>query len=164
MKVEPINRRQRGSGFPAALAAGLVVCLIVAGVVVLMSRHSTAPQRAAQSVKLPFGPTEQAYAPNIDFSRIKLAKAENFLGEQFTYVQFTVTNAGTQDVHGLSIQLEFYDPFKQTILKDNEQLIGPNDPPLHPKEDRGLQITMGGIPAEWNHEDPGFRVTGLALK
>ncbi|HTU34845.1 MAG TPA: hypothetical protein VMF66_13675 [Candidatus Acidoferrum sp.] len=164
MQLGLANRRQRGGAFPAALVAGLVICLIVAGAVVLMSRHSTAPKRAAQNVKFPLGPTEQAYAPNIHFTKIKLAKAENFLGEEFTYVQFTVTNAGTQDIHGLSIQLEFYDPFKQAILKDSEQLIGLNDPPLHPREERGLQITLGGIPAEWNHADPAFRVTGLVLK
>lgn len=164
MKVEPTKRDQRGGAFPAALAAGLVICLIVAGAVVLMSRRSSAPKKAAQKVTFPFGATEQAYAPNIHFSKIKLAKAQNFLGEEFTYVQFSVTNAGTQDVHGLSIQLEFYDPFKQVILKDKEQLIGPNDSPLHPKEERGLQITLGGLPAEWNHADPIFRVTGLALQ
>lgn len=164
MKFESVARRERGAGFPAAFIAGIIVCLIVAGIVVLMSHHSTAPQRAAKAKKLPFGPAEQAYAPNLHFTKIKLAKAENFLGEEFTYVQFTVTNAGTQTVQGLGIQLEFYDPFKQVVLKDTEQLIGPNDPPLRPTEERGLQITLGGIPAEWNHQDPVFRVTGLALK
>ncbi len=164
MRVELARRRQRGAGFPAAFIAGIIICLIVAAIVVLVSRHSTAPQRTAQTVKLQFGPAERAYAPNIHFTNIKLAKSENFLGEQFTYVQFTVTNAGTETIHGLSIELDFYDPFKQVILKNDEQLIGPNDPPLRPTEERGLQITMGGIPAEWNHEKPVFHVTGLLLK
>jgi hypothetical protein len=164
MQFKVATRREKGGGFPAAFAAGIVVCLIIAGAVVLMSNHSHAPQRAGKAMRFPFGPTEQAYAPNLHFTKIKLAKAENFLGEQFTYVQFTVTNAGTQTVQGLSIELDFYDPFKQVVLKDNEQLIGPNDPPLRPTEERGLQITLGGIPAEWNHEDPVFHVTGLGLK
>lgn len=154
----------RGSGFPAAFAIGVVICLIIAGAVVLVSRHSSAPQRAAQVVKFPFGPAEQAYAPNIHFTKIKLARAENFLGEEFTYVQVTVINAGTQTVDGLSINLEFSDPFKQVILRDSEQLVRTTDPPLKPGEQRGLQITIGGIPAEWNHENPVFKVTGLILK
>src|SRR6185437_3866756 len=108
MLAEPSNPNQRGGVLPAALIAGLVICVIVAGAIVLMSRHTSAPQHAAtQNVKLPFGPAERAYTPNIHFTKIKLAKAENFLGEEFTYVQFSVTNAGTQDIHGLSIQLEF---------------------------------------------------------
>lgn len=164
MQFKVATRCERGSGFPVAFVVGIVVCLIIAGAIVLMSRHSSAPERAAKTVKFPFGPTEQAYAPNLQFTKIKLAKAENFLGEQFTYVQFTVTNAGTQTVQGLSIELDFYDPFRQVVLKDTEQLVGPNDPPLRPTEQRGLQITLGGIPAEWNHEVPVFHVKGLALK
>lgn len=157
-------RRQRGSGFPAAFAAGLVVCLVLAGAVVLISRHARKPQQAAHAAKLPFGPAEQAYAPNIHFTHIKLARAENFLGEEFTYVQVTISNAGSQTVHGLAIRLEFYDPFKQVILRDDEQLVKPSDPPLRPGEQRGLQITLGSIPAEWNHQDPLFHVAGLVLQ
>lgn len=164
MRFNVARPTDKGSGFPAAFAAGVVLCLIVAGVFVLMSRHSSAPQHTAQVVKLPFGPAEQAYAPNLHFTKIKLAKAENFLGEQFTYVQFTVTNAGTQTVQGLSIELDFYDPFKQVVLKDTERLIGPNDMPLRPTEERGLQITIGAIPPQWNYQDPVFHVTGLVLK
>lgn len=158
------RRTERGAGFPAAFAAGIVVCLIVAGIVVLMSRHSSAPQRAAQTVKLPFGPAEQTYAGNLQFTNIKLAKAQNFLGEEFTYVQFTVTNKGPRTVQGLGIELDFYDPFKQVVLKDSERLVGPNDVPLRPTEQRGLQITLGSIPPQWNYQVPVFHVTGLELK
>lgn len=164
MQVKVACRPERGSGFPAAFAAGIVFCLIVAGIIVLMSRHSSAPQRAAQTVKFPFGPTEQAYARNLQFTNIKLARAENFIGEQFTYVQFTVTNTGKQTVQELSVEVDFYDPFKQVVLKDTEQLVGPNGLPLRPTEQRGLQITLGSIPPQWNQEAPVFHVTGLVLK
>jgi hypothetical protein len=164
MDAENARHREAGTGFPAAFAAGLVVVLIMAAGVVLVSRHSRSTQPAAVPAKLPFGRVEQAYAPNIHFGNIKLARAENFLGEQFTYVQVNITNAGTQPVHALSITLQFYDPFKQVVLKDSEQLVGTADPPLGPGQQRGLQITLGGIPAEWNHEDPVFRVTGLILQ
>jgi hypothetical protein len=157
-------RRERGSGFPAAFAAGLVIVLILAVCVVLVSRHSKSARPVATAVKLPFDATEQAYAPNIHFDDIKLAKATNFLGEEFTYVQFNLSNAGQQTVQGLTISLFFYDPFKQVVLRDSEQLIGEADQPLPPGQTRGLQITLGGLPAEWNHENPVFKVTGLALK
>ena len=164
MQSESVSRRQHGSGFPAAFGAGLVIVLILGVCVVLISRHSKSPAPVKNAVKLPFGPSEQTYATNIHFDNIKLAAATNFLGERFTYVQLTLKNEGKQSVHGLTINLTFYDPFKQAVLKDSEQLIGPNDPPLDPAQQRGLQITLGGIPAEWNHENPVFRVTGLILK
>jgi hypothetical protein len=158
------SRRERGSGFPAAFTAGLVIVLILAVCVVLISRHSKSSHPAPTGVKLPFGTAEQAYTPNIHFDNIKLAKATNFLGEEFTYVQFNLTNSGQQPVQSLTINLMFYDPFKQVVLRDSEQLIGTADQPLGPGQTRGLQITLGGIPAEWNHENPVFKVTGLVLK
>ena len=158
------SSREKGRGFPAAFAAGLVIVLIVAACVVLVSRHSKSWQPVAHSAKLPFGPAEQAYAPNIHFDNIKLARATNLLGEEFTYVDVSLRNSGTQSIHGLSISLEFYDPFKQVVLRDTETLIGPADPPLDPGKQRDLRITLGQVPPEWNHETPVFRVTGSVLK
>lgn len=164
MQSRVSSRRERGSGFPVAFAAGLVIVLILGACVVLISRHSKSTIPAAKTAKLPFGPAEQAYAPNVHFDNMKLAKATNFLGEEFTYVQVTVTNAGPRSIQGLTILLTFSDPFKQVVLRDSEQLIGPADSPLGPGQQRGLQITLGGIPAEWNHENPIFQVTGLVLE
>jgi hypothetical protein len=158
------SSRENGTGFPAAFAAGLVLVLIVAACVVLVSRHSKSSQPVAHSAKLPFGPAEQAYAPNIQFDNIKLARATNLLGEEFTYVDVSLKNSGTQSIHGLSISLEFYDPFKQVVLRDTETLIGAADPSLDPGKQRDLRITLGQVPPEWNHETPVFRVTGLVLK
>jgi hypothetical protein len=159
-----IAKRDRGGAFPAAFLAGLVVVLILAACVVLLSRHSKSSQPVVHSAKLPFGTAEQAYAPNIHFENVKLARATNLLGEEFTYVDVSVKNAGSQSIHGLSITIEFHDPFKQVVLRDTERLIGPADPALGPGQERNLRITMGQIPPEWNHEDPTFRVTGLVLK
>lgn len=164
MKRAPRTERERGSGFPAAFVAGLVVVLIVVGCLVLFSRHSRSARPVAQAVKLPFGGTEQAYAPRIHFDDVKLARATNLLGEEFTYVDLGLTNTGAQSIHGLSVTLKFYDPFKQVILQDSEQLVKTADPPLDPGKRRNLRITLGAIPETWNHEAPVFQVNGLILK
>ena len=158
---ENLGREER-SQFPIAFAAGAVIVLLLLGGLILLSRGSH-PNGPAAVVKLPFGPAEQAYAERIHFKDIQMAKADNFLKQEFTYVAGTVSNDGTRTIRGLEATLEFHDPFNQVILKESEQLIGAKEAPLGGGQPRDFQITLEHVPAEWNQQYPSIRVTGLIL-
>lgn len=162
MSPDEIPVREERSQFPIAFAAGAVIVLLLLGGLILLSRgsHPTGP---AAAVKLPFGAAEQAYAERIHFKDIQMAKANNFLNQEFTYVAGTVLNDGTRTIRGLEVTLEFHDPFNQVILKETEPLVGAKDPPLSGGQPRDFQITLEHVPAEWNQQYPSIRVTGLVL-
>jgi hypothetical protein len=162
MSPEEIPGREERSQFPIAFAAGAAIVLLLLGGLILLSRgsHPTAP---GAGVKLPFGAAEQAYAERIHFKDIQMAKANNFLNQEFTYVAGTVVNDGTRTIRGLQVTLEFHDPFNQVILKESEQLIGAKDAPLGAGQPRDFQVTLEHVPAEWNQQYPSIRVTGLIL-
>jgi hypothetical protein len=162
---EPETERERRSSFPGAFVAGLVIVFVVVVSVVLLSRYAHSRQTAAALAKLPFGPAEQAYAGSIQFGNIQMARATNLLNQEFTYVNGTITNGGARSIGGLSLIMEFRDPFNQVVLRDSEQLIGmANAPPLAAGQHRDFQITLEHVPAEWNQQAPTFRVTGLLLQ
>jgi hypothetical protein len=162
MSPEEIPQRRERSQFPIAFAAGAVIVLLLLGGLILLSRGSH-PNRPAAVMKLPFGSPEQAYAERIHFKDIQMAKANNFLNQEFTYVAGTVMNDGTRSIRGLEVKMEFHDPFNQVILKETEQLIGAKDAPLGGGQPRDFQITLEHVPAEWNQQYPSIRVTGLIL-
>ena len=164
MDPQPTTRRNEGGRFPAAFVAGLIIVFIVVACAVGLSRYAHSRESAAASAKLPFGPVEQAYANNIHFDGITMARATNLLNQQFTYVSGTTTNAGSRSIRTLEVTIEFRDPFNQVILRDTEQLVTPANPLLGAGEHRDFQITMEHIPAEWNQQYPVFRVTGLVLQ
>jgi hypothetical protein len=164
MDPEPATDREGRSGFPAAFVAGLVIVFTIVGCVVLISRYFHSRQTAAASTSLPFGSAEQAYAGSIHFGNIQMARATNLLNQEFTYVNGTMTNAGTRSIHGLSVIMEFRDPFNQVVLRDTEQLIGGANVPLDAGQQRDFQITLEHVPAEWNQQVPTFRVAGLLLQ
>src|SRR6185437_14014621 len=91
--------------FPLALLAGVVIVAIVAVLLIVVSKssHTAAP---IQTKPMAFGPEEQAYASNIHYSNIQLAKSENFLNQQFMYINGTIANTGNRaiDVHELLIE------------------------------------------------------------
>lgn len=150
------------SGFTAAFLAGAVVVLLLVGGVVLLSR-SMHPHGPATEAKFPFGAAEQAYAVHIHFKDIQLARATNFLNQEFTYVAGTISNDGARTLHGLEVTLEFHDPFKQVILRETQQLIGGATPALDGGARRNFQITLEHVPAEWDQQYPSIRVTGLIM-
>jgi hypothetical protein len=155
--------REDRSRLPIAFAAGLVIVLILFGGIFLLTRkiHSTGPAAAA---KLPFGPAEQAYAERIHFTDLKLAKATNFLNQEFTYVAGTMTNDGVRDIKAMDVSIEFRDSLHQVILRDSEHLLGRDTPALTAGQRGTFQVSVEHLPAEWNHEYPAIRVTGLVLE
>jgi hypothetical protein len=154
--------REEKRQFPIALAAGALIVLVIFGGLMLLSRGSNRSGQTAV-VHLPFGPTEQAYAEHIHFKDIQMAKANNFLNQEFTYVAGTLSNDGARTIKALEVTLEFRDPFNQVILREPEQIIGPKDPPLGGGQRRDFQITLEHVPPEWNQQYPSIRVTGLVL-
>lgn len=166
MNREPGTDGEERSGFPVAFVAGLVIVAIAGACVVLLSRHSSTRQAAAAaaSAKLPFGPAEQAYASNIQFGGIGLARATNLLRQEFTYVGGTITNNGGRSIRALVVVIEFHDPFNQVVLRDAPQLIGLRSTPLGPGQHRDFEVTLERVPAQWNQQVPTFRVTGLVLQ
>jgi hypothetical protein len=162
MSPEGIPQREQRSQFPIAFAAGAVIVLLLLGGLILLSRESH-PNGAGAVVKLPFGTAEQTYAEHIHFKDIKMAKANNFLNQEFTYIAGTLWNDGARTIRALDISLEFHDPFNQVILRENESLIGPKDAALPGGQRRDFQITLEHVPVEWNQQYPSIRVTGLIL-
>jgi hypothetical protein len=163
MEPGEIDQEER-SRFPAALAAGAVVVLLVAGAIVLLSHFITPPRQAAD-VTLPFGAAEQAYASQVHFQNLQLSHSNNLLNQEFTYVGGIVSNDGPRAVDAIEVVIEFHDAFHQVILRETERPIRRTDMPLRVAEQREFQITIEqGIPSQWDQQYPSIRVTGLSLE
>src|SRR5271155_2739424 len=122
------DREDRSRLLVAFAAGAVVVLLLVAGLVLLV--HFTGKHGPAAEVKLPFGAAEQAYAERIHFLNVQMARATNFLNQEFTYVAGTISNDGTRTVRGLEVTLEFHDPIGQVVLRETERLIGASEAPI----------------------------------
>jgi hypothetical protein len=164
--VEPEERIQddERSRFPAAFVAGLVVIAIIAGIVVLLSHFVKTPQQTV-AAPLPFGATEQAYAPQIHFQDLRLSQSDNLINQQFTYIAGIISNDGPRPVPAVEILVEFHDQFKQVILKDTLRPIRRSDAPLKVGEQREFNLAIDqGLPTTWDQQNPAIHITGLVLQ
>jgi hypothetical protein len=156
--------REERSRVPIAFVAGLLIMAVVFGAIFLLTRKLQPRVGPAAEIKLPFGPAEAEYANRIHFTDMHMAKASNFLNQEFTYVAGTMANDGTRDIKAMDVSIEFRDPFKQVILRDAEHLIGPDTPKLPAGQKGTFQVSVEHLPPEWNHEYPIITVTGLVLE
>jgi Protein of unknown function (DUF2393) len=163
--IDTENAREARRQFPLALLAGLGIVVLVAAIFVLTSKtvHVAPPPKP---VPMAFGPNEQAYAPQIHYSNIQLAKSSNLLNQQFTYINGTVTNDGDRTIQRLAMSVDFYDDIdnKEVALHDTETIIGPNDQPLLPHSQRDFSVTLDRYPDTWNQQMPAFHTSGLVFE
>jgi len=148
---------------PTVLLVGAVAMIVLIGVVYFASR--VAPSTAvAPEQPLPMGAPEQAYAPQVQFQDLKVARATNFLNQEATFVFGTTANNGPRAIRQIEITLEFHDVFQQVVLRDKQRLFSPTAAPLAPNQQRDFQLTYDSMPAQWNQAPPTVTVTGLQLQ
>lgn len=119
----------------------------------------------------PLTPETEAYIPRIEISGLQLSRWQNFLGQQVTYLDITVTNHGDRRIAALELTVEFLDPYQAVVLRETVRAVGaarrlPGSPPgpLAPGGVRSLRAGFEHIPADWNGLPPQVRVSGLLLR
>ncbi len=147
------------------IAFGLAIVAVVVGILVLILRSEQKP------------PAEPpAYAAHLKFSDLKTSAAQNFVGATVSYLDGTITNAGTQTVIHAVVAVTFKDDMGQTAQREEQPIHvlrtgGPYDEavdlstsPLDPGQSKPFRLTFESISAQWNHAYPDLKVTQVAVK
>ena len=157
-------RDDEGSGKRMFLIAGVAILLLL-GAILLVFRDT--PKKAG-------GPPP--YAANIKLSDFKMSAAENFVGATVSYIDGTVTNAGSETVTALQAEVLFKDELGQVVNDEPVPLKilrtgGPYPEavdlrmaPLAPGQSQQFRLTFENISAQWNHQYPDIRITGVSAK
>ncbi|MGB6199285.1 MAG: FxLYD domain-containing protein [Candidatus Acidiferrales bacterium] len=156
------NKREMPVAF---LAGAVIVAILVAGAIFWSARASRAPVARPQA--LPMGAAEQAYAPQIKFTKpptTAMSRATNFLNQEVTYVFGTVENDGPRTVNQIQVTLEFHDVFNQVVLRDTQLIFPPRTGPLAPGQQYDFQLSYEHLPEQWNQQYPTIQISGLDLK
>jgi hypothetical protein len=149
----------------------IVGLLLVLGVVVAIwavYRHSN---NAPQQKQL------DPYASNLQFSDLRLSKAQNFVGGEVTYVEGKISNTWKQTVSGAQVEIVFRNSMGEIVQKDvqplrvaQKQLGNPDyvllspTVPLMPNQTREFRFIFEHVSADWNQGYPELRVVSSTLQ
>ena len=126
--------------------------VLLAVVVYFWHSHS-----ATQSSSSPIPTEEQkAYFHQLEFTDLHMSVAQNFLGDNVTYLDARVRNVGTKSVRRLEVDLTFVDTLSQVILLERAHPVSLRTPPLKPGESRAFRVTFEHIPVDWNQAAPAI--------
>jgi hypothetical protein len=106
---------------------------------------------------------EQMSTGRIQIENMAIHRAENFLHQEVTILDFDLGYAGEQNITGLTVTFEFFDDLHQVVLRETRTVLAAPSAPLGPGQRRTFTVAFDRIPASWNLQQPSVRVTYLQL-
>ena len=143
------------------IAIGAVAVLIVIGLFVLFGRKGT-------NETTPTAP--DPYAANVAISDAAMSTANNFAGQQVTYIEGKITNKGGKTVNNAVVQIVFHDSLGQVAQKETQRLmaITTREPyidtaplssaPLKAGQTREFRLTFEHVSGDWNMQLPELSI------
>lgn len=119
------------------------------------------PAPTSARPRLPFGPTEQAYAGKLQVGNLAMSEAENFLHQKVKYLDGDVLNTGDKTLAAIEASVEFRDDMNQIALRESRPVLGGPSATLAPGGTAHFQISFDHVPASWNMQMPIVQVSGL---
>jgi hypothetical protein len=163
IQPSPVAEEHDSSRRTIAIAVAVVIAIAVIFAFLLRSQ----PKGAS-------GPPP--YAASLKLSDFKMSAAENFVGATVSYVDGTVTNAGSNTVTHIVVEVQFKDDLGQLAQREDisMQVLKTDGPypeavdfsvsPLGSGQSKPFRLTFESISAQWNHQYPDIQVTDVAVK
>jgi len=157
------NKKDEGYGPPLIpLAIGVAAVLIVIGAFFVFGG------KGANENSVPAA--ADPYAANLAISDVAMSTADNFAGQEVTYIEGKVANKGGKTVNGALVQIIFHDSLNQVAQKETQRVmaITTREPyidtaplssaPLRPGQTREFRLTFEHISADWNMQLPEITI------
>jgi len=140
------------------IGIGAAAVLIVIGILIFFGRKG-ANENAAPVAADP-------YASSLSISGLAMSTADNFAGQQVTYIEGKIINNGNKTVDNAVVQIVFRDALAQVVQKEAQRLmvITTREPyidtaplssaPLKPGQTREFRLTFEHVSADWNMQLP----------
>src|SRR5262249_23419223 len=150
-----------------AVIIGAIAVRVVVGIIVFFSTRGRSSQASSDP---------DPYAANLTISDETLSTAQNFAGQEVTYIEGKVQNSGAKTVDGATVQVSFKNSLGETVQRETQPLaiIRTRDPyidtaslkvvPLKPSQTREFRLTFEHISADWDHQKPELRVMRVSTQ
>ncbi len=149
------------------MIVGLVLVVLIIAAFAIIGRDRETGSAAADP-----------YAANLKVGDMKLSAADNFVGATVTYLDFQLTNSGTQTLAAGQVEVTFKNSLDQVVQTEtlplrvltNNQLGGYPDlvdlsmSPIAPGQAKTIRLALEHVSGDWNQAYPGLRFINLKLK
>ena len=140
-----------------------VIITVVIGVAALTGAYwyyQKTAHAAPQPVVLT--PEAKAYVRNLQISDSDMKANESFAGV-IGVVEITgkIRNNGDRPVDVIEIYCNFYDSYRQLVLRERVPIVSAKMGGLKPGEQKPFRLAFDTIPASWNQAMPGLVIAQM---
>jgi hypothetical protein len=140
---------------------GAAAVLVVIGLFILFSGKTN--ENAASAAPDP-------YASSLSISGPAMSTADNFAGQQVTYIEGKIENNGSKTVNNAMVQIVFHNSLGEIVQKETQRVmvITTREPyidvaplgsaPLKPGQTRDFRLTFEHVSADWNMQLPEIKI------
>jgi uncharacterized protein DUF2393 len=169
IELVPRDETRERNWLPLAIAAGVVVVIAVA--VVLLLEHGRKPAAVT-----PVSAAPDPYAASLPISGLVMSESGNLAGGKVTYVDGHIANKGNHTVTGITVQVLFRDAAKEVTQNETQplKLIRTRDPyvdlepvsaaPLQPGDEHDFRLIFDAVSPDWDGAYPEIRIIGVVSK
>jgi hypothetical protein len=169
IELVPRDETRERNWLPLAIAAGVVVVIAVA--VVLLLEHGRKPAAVT-----PVSAAPDPYAASLPISGLVMSESGNLAGGKVTYVDGHIANKGNRTVTGITVQVLFRDAAKEVTQNETQplKLIRTRDPyvdlepvsaaPLQPGDEHDFRLIFDAVSPDWDGAYPEIRIIGVVSK
>ena len=149
------KKAKRGLSVPP-LAIVVIASAVVGGAVFwFLNRPGPKPTAPALT-----GPAK-VYVRNLRLSGVEMQKHESYLGQGLVEITGSIGNAGDRVLKTVEINLVFYDPYGQIVLRERRAIVDKKMNGLAPNETKQFRLAFDNIPDGWNQALPQLVIAAI---
>ena len=107
-------------------------------------------------------PEAKAYVRSLQITESDMKAHESFAGV-VGVVEITgkIKNAGDRPVDVIEIYCNFYDSYRQLVLREKQPIVSVKMGGLKPGEQKSFRMAFDSIPPSWNQSMPGLVIAQM---
>lgn len=107
-------------------------------------------------------PEAKAYVRSLQITESNMKAHESFAGV-VGVVEITgkIKNSGDKPVDVIEIYCNFYDSYRQLVLREKQPIVSMKMGGLKPGEQKSFRMAFDSIPASWNQSMPGLVIAQM---
>lgn len=156
--------KQKKSIPPAAIAAGVVVALGLAGFLYL-NQAANRPEAPPPPLT---GPAKE-YVRHLRFvsadgqspENPKMVAHESYLKQSVVEITGNIQNAGDRVLDLVEINCVFYDPYNNEVLRERVPIVSRKMGKLAPGEVKPFRLAFDNVPEAWNQAMPSMVIARI---
>ncbi len=127
----------------------------IAALAILCGCSSPPPQ------KLELTPEGKAYVRNLQLSDVTMKATANYMRQTVVEIEGRITNAGDRPIEVVEIYCQFYDPYKQLVLRERLPIVSTKMGGLKPGQTKSFRLPFDDIPESWNQQVPQLVIAAV---